>query len=146
MIIITDESLKLGGKFLDRTDGVTREECLHFCCETDECDVFVYDECNIQNELCTRTCFAFHCGSSLDFHCKFTKKANYTIAVQSKKVAQPTLPPRPTLSQHELELKNLKSKLVNGNESINGAAAHANAVTTTTAKCMNSNLNELANI
>lgn len=139
MIIRTEESRKIGGKFLDSADDGSREECLRFCCETDECDVFVYDECNpnAQNEQCSRTCFLFHCGPAQNFRCKFTKHANYTSAVLTKKVIPATMPTRAALSQHELELKNLKSKLVSANEASNGVVADAIAVTTTTNKRKN---------
>lgn len=48
MIIKTDESRKLGAKFLDNADSLSKIECLHLCCETESCDVFVYEEkvCN----------------------------------------------------------------------------------------------------
>lgn len=133
MIIRTEESRKIGGKFLDSADGGSREECLRLCCETDQCDVFVYDECNVQSELCSRTCFLFHCGPAQNFRCKFTKHANYTSAVLTKKVTPATVPTRAALSQHEMELKNLKSKLANINASPNGRN-DANPVTTTTTK------------
>lgn len=134
MIIRTEESRQIGGKFLDSTDGGSREECLRFCCETNQCDVFVYDECNVQNEPCSRTCFLFHCGPAQNFRCKFSKHANYTSAVLTKKVIASTQPIRAALSQHEMELKNLKIKLVNANESPNGVAVDVNAITTTTIK------------
>lgn len=44
MIIKTAESRKLGGKFLDSADALTKTECLHLCCETESCDVFVFEE------------------------------------------------------------------------------------------------------
>lgn len=44
MIIRTEESRKLGAKYLDFAEMGSREECLRLCCETDECDVFVYEE------------------------------------------------------------------------------------------------------
>lgn len=44
MIIRTEESRKLGAKFLDHADVGSREECLRLCCETDECEVFVFEE------------------------------------------------------------------------------------------------------
>lgn len=131
MIIRTEESRKIGGKFLDSADGGSRQECLRFCCETDQCDVFVYDECNGQNEACSRTCFLFHCGPAQNFRCKFTKHSNYTSAVLTKKVTPATVPTRAALSQHEMELKSLKNKATNVNDA---AVADANAVTTTTTK------------
>lgn len=44
MIIKTAESRNLGGKFLDNADSLTKVECLHLCCETESCDVFVFEE------------------------------------------------------------------------------------------------------
>lgn len=44
MIIKTEESKKLGAKFLESADALTKVECLHLCCETENCDVFVYEE------------------------------------------------------------------------------------------------------
>lgn len=133
MIIRTEESRKLGGKFLDNADGGSREECLRFCCETNQCDVFVYDECNLQSESCSRTCFLFHCGPAQNFRCKFTKHANYTSAVLTKKLIPSTVPPRAALSQHEMELKNLKSKLGSANVSPSGVAVEAIVATAPTA-------------
>lgn len=131
MIIRTEESRKLGGKFLDNADGGSREECLRFCCETNQCDVFVHDECNLQSESCSRTCFLFHCGPAQNFRCKFTKHANYTSAVLRKKLIPSTVPPRAALSQHEMELKNLKSKLGSANVSPSGVAGAADAIVAT---------------
>lgn len=52
MIIKTEESKKLGAKFLDSADALSKVECLHLCCETENCDVFVYEEkVNIHIEL-----------------------------------------------------------------------------------------------
>lgn len=44
MIIRTEESRKLGAVFLDNADVGARVECLHLCCETEKCDVFVFEE------------------------------------------------------------------------------------------------------
>lgn len=44
MIIRTEESRSMGAKFLDHADLGSREECLRLCCETDDCDVFVFEE------------------------------------------------------------------------------------------------------
>lgn len=44
MIIKTQESRQLGAKFLDSADSISKVECLHLCCETDSCDVFVFEE------------------------------------------------------------------------------------------------------
>lgn len=44
MIIKTAESRNLGAKFIDNVDSLSKIECLHLCCETESCDVFVYEE------------------------------------------------------------------------------------------------------
>lgn len=43
MIIRTEESRRLGAKYLDSADVGTQVECLHLCCETIDCDVFVFE-------------------------------------------------------------------------------------------------------
>ncbi|XP_055309606.1 uncharacterized protein LOC129573258 [Sitodiplosis mosellana] len=113
MIIKTEESTKLGAKFLESADALTKVECLHLCCETENCDVFVYEEKG-QGE-----CFLFHCGPAQNFRCKFSKHANYTSAIFSveKKVPAQSVALKKvnnaamvTLSQNEIELKSLKRK------------------------------------
>ncbi|XP_037038004.1 uncharacterized protein LOC119075630 [Bradysia coprophila] len=122
MIIRTEESRAMGARFLDHADLGSQEECLRLCCETDECDVFVFEEKN------QGTCFLFHCGPSQNFRCKFTHHGNYTSAVLTPETKRDevaksvnTYPaqivPVP-LSQHEMELSNLKDK------------PHSDAVTT----------------
>lgn len=43
-IIRTQDSRAMGAKYLNEVDLDTREECLRLCCETENCDVFVYEE------------------------------------------------------------------------------------------------------
>lgn len=43
-IIRTQDSRAMGAKYLNEIDLDSREECLRLCCETDNCDVFVYEE------------------------------------------------------------------------------------------------------
>ncbi|XP_065075728.1 uncharacterized protein LOC135699402 isoform X2 [Ochlerotatus camptorhynchus] len=118
-IIRTEESRSMGANFLDDADVSSREQCLRLCCETEKCDVFVFEEKN------QGTCFLFQCGPPNDFHCKFTHHSNYTSAVlkipsveqqppplvsQIHSLAQPPqMAMLPKLSQHELELVNLKA-------------------------------------
>lgn len=113
MIIKSDESIKLGAKFLDDADVGSKEECLHFCCETDNCNVYVYEEKE------SNTCYLFNCGPPQDFRCKFTKHSNFTSAIFSikKKTILPTAvspkqivvaPTRIILSQNEMDLKSLR--------------------------------------
>ncbi|XP_055595695.1 transcription factor SPT20 homolog [Uranotaenia lowii] len=118
-IIRTEESRSMGAKFLDDADLSSREQCRRLCCETENCDVFVFEEKN------QGTCFLFQCGPPTDFHCKFTHHFNYTSAVLKIPTVDQSSPPLvsqihslaqvppvsivPKLSQHELELVNLKA-------------------------------------
>lgn len=43
-IIRTQDSRAMGANYLNEIDLDSREECLRLCCETDNCDVFVYEE------------------------------------------------------------------------------------------------------
>lgn len=43
-IIRTQDSRDMGAKYLNEIDLGSREECLRLCCETDNCDVFVFEE------------------------------------------------------------------------------------------------------
>lgn len=43
-IIRTEDSKKLGAKFIDSVEQHDRSGCLELCCRTSRCDVFVFDE------------------------------------------------------------------------------------------------------
>lgn len=43
-IIRTEDSKKLGAKFIDSVGQRNRFECLELCCRTARCDVFVFEE------------------------------------------------------------------------------------------------------
>lgn len=43
-IIQTEDSRKMGASFLTHLEAANRDECLRVCCETDRCDVFVFEE------------------------------------------------------------------------------------------------------
>lgn len=43
-IIRTEESREMGARYLAELDVGSRAECLRLCCETDACDVFVFEE------------------------------------------------------------------------------------------------------
>lgn len=43
-IIQTDDSRAMGATFLYHVEAANRDECLRDCCETDRCDVFVFEE------------------------------------------------------------------------------------------------------
>ncbi|XP_059618369.1 uncharacterized protein LOC132262904 [Phlebotomus argentipes] len=144
-IIRTKESLKLKAVFLDETEVLNNQDCANLCCETENCDVFIYEE------KVKGTCFLFQCGPPEDFRCKFTRHANYTSAVMSpmRQPEQQTPPPvlRPAIPQaaphagltvHEMELVSLKSgKGLRGDETMPGnftQSKNATPVETTTVK------------
>ncbi|XP_053612899.1 uncharacterized protein LOC128676660 isoform X2 [Plodia interpunctella] len=74
-IIRTEESRDMGARYLSELDVGTREECLRLCCETDSCDVFVYEEKR------PGSCYMFNCGPPEDFRCKFTAHSNFSSGV-----------------------------------------------------------------
>lgn len=43
-IIRTQDSLALGGEYIADSEIFGRQNCLALCCETESCDVFVYEE------------------------------------------------------------------------------------------------------
>lgn len=43
-IIRTEDSKEMGAKYLNEIDLGSRDECLRLCCETETCDVFVFEE------------------------------------------------------------------------------------------------------
>ncbi|KAK1133380.1 hypothetical protein K0M31_011195 [Melipona bicolor] len=107
-IIRTQESLDMGAKYLKEFDVNSREECLKFCCDTESCDVFIFEEKK------PGSCYLFQCGPLHDFKCKFTSHANYSSAVRSNYNTQHSnsqLEKESRISQQEHELKSLR-KLV----------------------------------
>ncbi|XP_046471893.1 uncharacterized protein [Neodiprion pinetum] len=74
-IIRTEDSQEMGAKYINEIDLDSRKECLRLCCETEQCDVFVFEDKR------PGSCYLFHCGPPDDFKCKFTSHANYTSAV-----------------------------------------------------------------
>ncbi|XP_066584507.1 uncharacterized protein [Prorops nasuta] len=101
-IIRTQDSRELGAKFLNHIDVESRRDCLKFCCETDGCDVFIYEEKK------HGSCYLFQCGPLYDFKCKFTDHANYSSAVRTnydnvKIPAQAMKDVEITLPEHQLK-------------------------------------------
>ena len=43
-IIRTQDSKEMGAKYLTEIDVETRLDCMKACCETDQCDVFIFEE------------------------------------------------------------------------------------------------------
>lgn len=101
-IIRTQDSRSMGAKYLNERDVTSREDCLRMCCETPECDVFVYEEKN------PGSCYLFECGPPEDFKCKFTKHSNYTSAVLAINRRMTELESQIKLTQHEHELTKLR--------------------------------------
>ncbi|CAH1118900.1 unnamed protein product [Phaedon cochleariae] len=102
-IIRTQDSQNMGAKYLNEIDLGSREECLHLCCETDNCDVFVFEEKN------SGSCYLFHCGPPEDFKCKFTHHVNYSSGVLSVNRHLPDLESQIKLTKHEQDLTKLRN-------------------------------------
>ncbi|XP_030759290.1 low-density lipoprotein receptor-related protein 11 isoform X2 [Sitophilus oryzae] len=101
-IIRTQDSQNMGAKYLNEIDLGSREECLRLCCETEDCDVFVFEEKN------SGSCYLFHCGPPEDFKCKFTHHVNYSSAVLSINRHLPDLESQIKLTKHVQELTKLR--------------------------------------
>ncbi|KAK9508237.1 hypothetical protein O3M35_007940 [Rhynocoris fuscipes] len=101
-IIRTQDSKDMGAKYITEKDVPTRGDCLRLCCETDNCDVFVYEEKNPGG------CYLFECGTPEDFKCKFTKHHNYTSAVLTVNRHLSELETQIKFTQHEHELTKLR--------------------------------------
>ncbi|KAK5644714.1 hypothetical protein RI129_006014 [Pyrocoelia pectoralis] len=100
-IIRTQDSKNMGAKYINEIDLGSREECLRLCCETENCDVFVFEEKN------TGSCYLFQCGPPEDFKCKFTHHANYSSAILGMNRHVPDLESQIKLTKHEKELAKL---------------------------------------
>ncbi|XP_061386182.1 uncharacterized protein LOC133321099 [Musca vetustissima] len=113
-IIRTGESQAIGGKYLQGLELDTMEECQRLCCETESCDVYIFESKK------DGYCYLFECGTPENFHCKFTRHANYTSAVLTPVIRSniEVTTPHPivahktssAISQQEWELSNLKIK------------------------------------
>ncbi|KAK9753429.1 Low-density lipoprotein receptor domain class A [Popillia japonica] len=101
-IIRTQDSRAMGAKYLNEVDLDTREECLRLCCETENCDVFVYEEKSVGS------CYLFQCGPPEDFKCKFTHHVNYSSGVLTVNRHLPDLESQIKLTKHEEDLTKLR--------------------------------------
>ncbi|XP_076659573.1 uncharacterized protein LOC143362935 [Halictus rubicundus] len=104
-IIRTYESRDRGAKYLNETEVDSKEECLKFCCDTVDCDVFIFEEKK------PGSCYLFQCGTLHDFKCKFTSHANYSSAIRTKYNMENNaqLEQEIRISQQEHELKSLRN-------------------------------------
>ncbi|CAH0714038.1 unnamed protein product, partial [Brenthis ino] len=102
-IIRTEESREMGARYLSELDVGARRECLRLCCETDSCDVFVFEEKS------PGSCYLFNCGPPEDFRCKFTAHGNFSSGVLALSRRLAELQDQERLAHHERELANLRS-------------------------------------
>ncbi|XP_069356348.1 ras-associated and pleckstrin homology domains-containing protein 1 [Maniola hyperantus] len=100
-IIRTEESREMGARYLSELDVGARAECLRLCCETDACDVFVFEEKS------PGSCYLFNCGPPEDFRCKFTAHGNFSSGVLALSRRLAELQDRERLAHHERELASL---------------------------------------
>ncbi|CAG9864196.1 unnamed protein product [Phyllotreta striolata] len=125
-IIRTQDSQNMGAKYLNEMDLGSREECLHLCCETDDCDVFVFEEKN------AGSCYLFHCGPPEDFKCKFTHHVNYSSAILSINRHPPDLESQIKLTKHEQDLTKLRKSDSEPEAPVQQIIRTTPAITTTT--------------
>ncbi|EFN88248.1 hypothetical protein EAI_08774 [Harpegnathos saltator] len=93
----------MGAKHLNVMDVDSQLDCLRYCCETERCDVFIFEEKK------PGSCYLFECGPLHDFKCKFTRHANYTSAVRTSYPIQNIQAEEEIrISQQEHELKSLR--------------------------------------
>ncbi|XP_059049600.1 basic salivary proline-rich protein 1 [Achroia grisella] len=102
-IIRTEESRDMGARYLSELDVGARQECLRLCCETDTCDVFVYEEKS------PGSCYMFNCGPPEDFRCKFTAHSNFSSGVLALSRRLAELQDQERLAHHEHELASLRT-------------------------------------
>ncbi|XP_068632712.1 uncharacterized protein [Battus philenor] len=102
-IIRTEESRDMGARYLAELDVGSRAECLRLCCETDACDVFVFEEKS------PGSCYLFKCGPPEDFRCKFTAHGNFSSGVLALSRRLAELQDQERLAHHERELAGLRS-------------------------------------
>ncbi|XP_011314228.1 uncharacterized protein [Fopius arisanus] len=106
-IIRTQDSLALGAKYIMEDEVDDRQNCLRLCCQTNDCDVFIFEEKK------RGSCYLFHCGPPQDFKCKFTSHLNYTSAVLTNlSYRNPPYVEQSGRSQQEHELKSLRKVVV----------------------------------
>ncbi|GAB6021624.1 hypothetical protein CHUAL_004209 [Chamberlinius hualienensis] len=113
-IIRTQDSRALGAKYINETELPTQEDCLLWCCQTDACNVAIF-------EKKTRgSCYLFDCGSPTDFKCKFASHHLYTSAILDMSALEHDpgysshlhqSPAQPPFDEHMTALKNLKHQI-----------------------------------
>ncbi|KAH7972121.1 hypothetical protein HPB52_007122 [Rhipicephalus sanguineus] len=100
-IIRTEDSRRMGARYLNETELSSNRDCTLWCWETTSCNVAVFEEKG------KGSCYLFDCGPPSHFLCLFTAHTFYTVSVL-------TLPTRNTEapvwsgSHHEQELTQLR--------------------------------------
>ncbi|XP_077286829.1 uncharacterized protein LOC143911699 [Arctopsyche grandis] len=103
-IIRTEDSRDMGAKYINEIDLGSRDECLRLCCETETCDVFVFEEKS------PGSCYLFHCGPPEDFKCKFTRHTNFSSAILAVNRHLAELEDQIKLTKHEQDLASLRKQ------------------------------------
>lgn len=78
-IIRTEDSMAMGGSFLNETQVLSLARCLHYCCSYPLCNTAVFDERLDTSE--GGSCYLFDCGSLDDLKCQFTANPDFSSAV-----------------------------------------------------------------
>ena len=78
-IIRTEDSINMGGAFLNETQVLSLSRCLHYCCSYPLCNTAVFDERMDSSE--GGSCYLFDCGSLDDLKCQFTTNPDFSAAV-----------------------------------------------------------------
>lgn len=77
-IIRTEDSKKLGAKFIDSAEQHNRVGCLDLCCRTARCDVFVFEE-KVNTRQCDKIMTTINIVYTIDLKKTITKINGYTI-------------------------------------------------------------------
>lgn len=97
-IIRTEDSRRMGARYINETELGSNHDCLLWCWETSSCNVAVFEEKG------KGSCYLFDCGPPSHFVCLFTSHTFYTASVL---MAGPR-DPNKWGSHHEDELVQLR--------------------------------------
>ncbi|XP_075723635.1 uncharacterized protein LOC119168218 isoform X2 [Rhipicephalus microplus] len=100
-IIRTEDSRRMGARYLNETELSSNRDCTLWCWETTSCNVAVFEEKG------KGSCYLFDCGPPSHFLCLFTAHAFYTVSVLTLPTRNTEAPVWPG-SHHEQELTQLR--------------------------------------
>ncbi|XP_065291080.1 uncharacterized protein [Dermacentor albipictus] len=100
-IIRTEDSRRMGARYLNETELSSNRDCILWCWETTSCNVAVFEEKG------KGSCYLFDCGPPSHFLCLFTTHAFYTVSVLTVPTRNTEAPLWPG-SHHEQELTQLR--------------------------------------